>query len=286
MKTFREEIEFQCPETPSKCFPIAIHLSPASYIFELWGASGANGSHLTMFSEGGKGVYTKGTIKILESTTLYVYIGGTGAFKYAQESTIGGWNGGGNSTEAGASGGGATDIRYYYSADPLDNKSLESRILVAGGGGGCFQANPCHSTGGDGGGLEGKISRILYGTDDICVKEQLNACYGTQSSCFGGEEGTELGKKGIGGSLPTIHGPGGGDGYWGGGSGVRTSGGGSGYIGGTSKFIVKDGYTEAGVNWGNGKFAFTKISNIIYLNQYNNKKTHLIFIFLLSKNKT
>ncbi|EAX93617.1 hypothetical protein TVAG_336030 [Trichomonas vaginalis G3] len=106
---------------------------------------------------GGHGSYVSGKIAIKHPTTMYLYLGGKGQ---DQDKTIpnetpaqGGWNFGGNGgveytsedgfTENGAGGGGAVDIRLIYfdinQNNPDKNilkKSIESRIIVAGSGGG------------------------------------------------------------------------------------------------------------------------------------------------------
>lgn len=94
------------------------------YQFELWGASGGG-------TNGGKGAYIEAysALPYPANTTLYIYVGGQG------DGTIGGWNGGANSTGAGYGGGGATDISSVGGAWDSSDR-LPYRIMVAGGGGG------------------------------------------------------------------------------------------------------------------------------------------------------
>ena len=281
MKTITNKkvvIDFPCPETPSNCHPIVLYLLPANYFIELWGASGSNSSYNGMFNEGGKGGYTSGIIQIKEATQLYVYIGGTGSYKYASGSD-GGWNGGGDGTKYGGSGGGATDVRYINEDDSSKSDSLNSRILVAGGGGGSYQGTNCHSSGGNGGGLQGDVTSDYLN----CNEGQTNACYGSQESCEGGNnDNNGKGQFGIGGTYSGVYAPGGGGGYWGGGSNIRSSGGGSSYIGGTSTYNIKNGYTESAVHFGNGKFAITYISDALgELNCNKNKPTITQILILI-----
>ena len=94
------------------------------YMFELWGASGGG-------TNGGKGAYLKAYSDQAYpvSQTLYVYVGGQGS------GTTGGWNGGANSTGAGYGGGGASDISAV-GGEWNDADRLQSRIIIAAGGGG------------------------------------------------------------------------------------------------------------------------------------------------------
>lgn len=122
----------------------------AKYKIEAWGAgggTGSGGSSATNSVAGLSGSYTKGVIRLATDTKLYLHVGskGTGCSNGAN----GGYNGGGkgvaNSCSYGAGGGGgATDIRYFgknvtpTSSDLAwnSNLGLNSRIMVAAGGGG------------------------------------------------------------------------------------------------------------------------------------------------------
>ena len=112
----------------------------------MWGASGGS----TRYAAGGKGAFVSGVLNILKKKVFYVYIGGqgqNGAYVKAitKESCNGGASGGSPIDAkfvSGGSGGGSTDIRI--------NESIDSRILVAAGGGGA-----CHIyNGGNAGALE------------------------------------------------------------------------------------------------------------------------------------
>lgn len=102
----------------------------ATYQIELWGAKGGG-------TNGGKGGYVKGNIELDQGETIYIYVGGQG-----DSNGNGGYNGGGNvgvsepiNHERNDGGGGATDVRLVSGL--WNNKtSLNSRIMVAAGGGG------------------------------------------------------------------------------------------------------------------------------------------------------
>lgn len=64
----------------------------------------------------------------------------------------GGYNGGGNASYRGGTGGGATDIR-------INGTTLYDRVIVAGGGGGANTA----ANGGNGGGTSGKNGTLTSG---------------------------------------------------------------------------------------------------------------------------
>ncbi len=119
------------------------------YKLEVWGAQGGSG---------GNGGYSSGYVQLQKGEEIYVYVGGKGldTANVGANAQKGGFNGGGDSgipsyysslgTICGAfgSGGGATDIRRikasegsWYDVEHEDwskDKSLLSRIIVAGGG--------------------------------------------------------------------------------------------------------------------------------------------------------
>lgn len=113
----------------------SVTLKPGKYVLECWGAQGGgrqNDSNIDS-ANGGAGGYSIGTLILLQSTTLYIYVGGMGK-SVGSGLAEGGFNGGGcaygsGTNEPGNGGGGATDIR-------LNQDSLYSRVIVAGGGGG------------------------------------------------------------------------------------------------------------------------------------------------------
>lgn len=110
------------------------------YYVNLWGAQGGKGTRDTTVGDGAKGGFTRGMIHFDEGDQVYVYVGCKGGDSTNYRKAVGGtggWNGGANGgkddsdnndTDNGGGGGGATDIRL--------SESLNSRIMVAGGGGG------------------------------------------------------------------------------------------------------------------------------------------------------
>ena len=175
------------------------------YKIELWGAQGAND---VAGGRGGYGGYTSGTIYLTEGKPLYFYVGAQGGSNTTSKS----FNGGGGGQFAG---GGATDVRLVSGAWN-DTTGLNSRIMVAGAGGG----NDTRDIGGAGGGLTGGNSSTNTGKG------------GTQTA---GGAGTEYGGFGYGGGNNTTNG-GGGGGYYGGGNSTNSvdygGGGGSSFISG------------------------------------------------------
>ena len=212
-------------------------INGASYMFECWGAQGGGGY--------GQGGYTSGFMKT--SSTFYIYVGQRGN----HGTTTASWNGGGygyNSYLVSSNGpqynhgGGATDIRTTSGAWNLA-ASLNSRIMVAAGGGGGSHGG----YGGYGGGLSGTRGLVPSDFGGSNYGGGLTYGYGgTQTQ--GGAAGSHnysgsaptSGVWGQGGSGNSCYGGGGGGGYYGGGgSGVKSlsnggGGGGSSYISGYS----------------------------------------------------
>lgn len=116
-------------------------LKPGTYTLECWGGQGGTYSSYI----GGYGGYSKGTITLAKTTTVYVSVGGAGS----SSSTTAGFNGGGTGISSGRGGGGATDVR-------IGQNSLYSRVIVAGGGGGAYD-NDSDSDGRWGGGGSGYV---------------------------------------------------------------------------------------------------------------------------------
>jgi len=241
------------------------------YKIELWGAQGGSISSIN----GGNGAYTSGEIYLHQGDNLYIYIGGQGQFATTDNTrSAGGFNGGGQGykvsfTYPGTGGGGATDIRLT-NGNWNDETSLNSRIMVAAGGGGLGYANGgsaggtllgTHFTNGSTGGLQ-----TSGGTPANLTNKGTAGGFG-----FGGDSGAEA----VGG---------GGSGYYGGAGASQTSGtnigapGGSSYISGyagvnsitsetdrthtnqtkhySGKYFINT-EMRAGVNSGNGKAKIT-----------------------------
>ena len=198
-------------------------LKPGTYTIECWGGQGGTYSGCI----GGYGGYSKGTITLAKTTTVYVSVGGAGS----SSSTTAGFNGGGTGISSGRGGGGATDVR-------IGQNSLYSRVIVAGGGGGAgvasANANPCGCGGGEYGG-DG-----YYNNTTGSYTAGQNRSGGSASQTAGGitwSTGTQA-TFGQGGNASGYSCGGGGGGWYGGGgaydsdsdSDGRWGGGGSGYV--------------------------------------------------------
>lgn len=198
-------------------------LKPGTYTLECWGGQGGTYSSYI----GGYGGYSKGTITLAKTTTVYVSVGGAGS----SSSTTAGFNGGGTGISSGRGGGGATDVR-------IGQNSLYSRVIVAGGGGGAgvtsANANPCGCGGGEYGG-DG-----YYNDTTGSYTAGQNRSGGSASQTAGGitwSTGTQA-TFGQGGNASGYSCGGGGGGWYGGGgaydsdsdSDGRWGGGGSGYV--------------------------------------------------------
>ena len=198
-------------------------LKPGTYTIECWGGQG--GSYNSYI--GGYGGYSKGTITLAKTTTVYVSVGGAGS----SSSTTAGFNGGGTGISSGRGGGGATDVR-------IGKNSLYSRVIVAGGGGGAgvtsANANPCGCGGGEYGG-DGYYNDT---TGSYTIGQ--NRCGGSASQTAGGKTWSTSTQAtfGQGGNASGYSCGGGGGGWYGGGgaydndsdSDGRWGGGGSGYV--------------------------------------------------------
>lgn len=183
-----------------------------------WGAQGgANWVNNTNF-----GGYVKGTVSVTPGQTLYVYVGGQ------PTTTAGGFNGGGAGDGAGKGGGGGTDVRTI-------SNDLNSRLVVAGGGGGAGYWSNLHVVGGVGGGLIGGDG-YRNTTSDMGGLGATQTGPGANGTCINFNVTTMAGGFGFGGTPFGFNcgceGYGGGGGWYGGaGSGnCRGGGGGSGYV--------------------------------------------------------
>ncbi len=231
--------------------------SSGKYSIECWGAAGGDtaspvGSNRTMAGRSGRGGYTYGEVSLNDGYTLYVYVGGAGKYGAGTNSyggPLGGWNGGGNGgNKNSGSGGGATDVRTKNGAWNSE-ESLNSRIMVAGGGGGVDDAGGTLNGANDGrGGAGGNIV-----SEGAYINGVLNRAY-FASQTYGAAFG-------IGGNVTTNTDTGGGGGGWYGGQPSNNynggAGGGSSYISGhlgcisnnnaatflqTEKYIEKEQY--------------------------------------------
>lgn len=251
------------------------------YLLEAAGAQGCGEND----TDGGKGGYSSGKIKLKKGQTINIYVGAAGV--YGQ--TTGAYNGGGGSGPYGAGGGGATHIALTARGELKNYNAYRSDVLiVAGGGGGSGSDWYNRSAGGSGGGVSGGTAE-QFNTRGVFFAD-TKAGGGTQSS--GGAAGVihaivdgdnqnggkkynwtnegesgSFGQGGKGKNYPYYknksyinYGSGGGGGWYGGGSTVENggAGGGSGHIGG-----VTDGSMQTGVNEGNGYAKITYIDTDI-----------------------
>lgn len=246
---------FVIPYYDGQTEPYEFVTMKAQYDFTCYGAAGGRG-----FTEnrqhGGYGGMARGYKSFPAGVTLYMYPGGRGGLGWrADDSTMddvfdqryhyGGWNGGGRGTRGGSGGGGATDIRLLRDdvrSKRMHQASLNSRILTAGGGGGCGY-DDCGHRGGHGGDTTGEGQRGQYG--------------GTQSQGGRNDCGHSYayGQFGIGGNIQVSHsrndGGGGGGGWYGGSASCTSNNPGA---GGSSRNVAMDGGKQMarGRNPGNG----------------------------------
>jgi hypothetical protein len=231
---------------------------PAGVALVRINAIGAAGGNLSCHGQsGGHGGSITADVPVTAGQTLYVEVGGAGenGCGGAQVSAGGGFNGGGSSGtsapgETGAGGGGASDVRTVSTIGTSRLETLDSRLVVAGGGGGAgdavllFEAN---------GGDSGQAGFASFGAGGVAAGGDpgvtgfgsggSGGAGGISPECPQGSNGLRggFGFGGAGGSATTDSGGGGGGGYYGGGGGsgdneIRecTSGGG----GGGSSFVV------------------------------------------------
>ncbi|MDR1881157.1 MAG: fimbrillin family protein [Prevotella sp.] len=205
-----------------------------TYKLECWGGAGNNPKPPRA------GGYVSGTIHLEKNQALYVYVGGMGS------GDIGGWNGGGSygggDSNNSRSGGGATDIRLLNSV--WNNPDgLNSRILVAGGGGSMSSYGGYYDAFGYAGGLNGSKGAGMGNTQSWlnAITDAMRAKGGTQTAGGAGSNNNTgfSGGFGFGGTW------GGGSGYYGGGGGqvvgdsrISGGGGGSSFISGMTGCVA------------------------------------------------
>ena len=260
-----------------------VFTAPSSgyYKIEAWGAKGGDAP----YGEGGKGAYTSGTIELSKNDKLYIYVGGKGATAYTNGVVVpGGYNGGGYAegqsygSRNWGSGGGATDVRYFGTTTPTENDlvwnselGINSRIMVAaGGGGGYSEGSGSPDTGGAGGALIGINGRQ---TSSWCYGEGGSQIQGGKITNDCNESGRYsnlvTGSFGAGGDCPDNC-SGGGGGYYGGSrSGhVASAGGGSSYISGHAGSIAISSSTSRSIKSGCSGSSTTKECSIHYSNKF------------------
>jgi len=215
----------------------------------LVGGQGGNGGG-GQSGSGGYGAVVIATIPVVPGATLYVEVGGNGgAFGGYRITSVGGYNGGASTYDAGA-GGGASDIRTCASAATTcvsASDTLHSRLLVAGGGGGGGLAG--NSVAGGGGNADqpgATASTYRYtpggggGGAGTTTAGGAGGAGGADPSPFvsgtPGQDGS-FGAGGAGGGFEQAGG-GGGGGYYGGGGGGSANGASGGGGGGGASFVA------------------------------------------------
>ncbi len=188
-------------------------------------ATGGRGSSGTSASPG-RAAQVTGTITVTPGQTLYVNVGGNGGAPFAR------FNGGGLGVGAG---GGASDVRT--SSRINGTTSLESRLLVAAGGGG---AGAFDAPGGNAGANGSDSDALGCDGGDAGTATQGGASGGGN----GGATSGSLGQGGDGGNTEFGRlGGGGGGGLYGGGGGgsIFIGAGGCGAGGGGGSNLVPSG---------------------------------------------
>ena len=121
-----------------------------TYKIQCWGAQGGSipGDRYSFpYPDGGLGGYTSGNIHINKGQILYIYVGQQGSLANEANCSFNGGGKGATNDGACASGGGETDIRII--GGPYNTpSSYKSRIIVAGGGGGCERTYLAGAAGG------------------------------------------------------------------------------------------------------------------------------------------
>lgn len=178
------------------------------YKIECWGAQGGTENNS---DTGNEGAYVAGTIKLEENKNLYVYVGEKGRYNGLYNSILlGGYNGGGNSSDTSyvgegrwtASGGGATDVRLVPGTWN-DVSSLKSRMLVAAGGGGASGANMGSEqkcTAGAAGGLTGYNGGTTNVWGNYAINHEGKGANQTDPGAGGTNNNDYRGYFGLGGN--------------------------------------------------------------------------------------
>ena len=262
-----ETINFSYPcSSQTECSPYIIRLSPGAYFLEAYGAQGqstVSGSYHPLGGYGGYscGVYTSNTI-----VTIYLHIGGN-----SQNTTQASYNGGGSgNNEFDGAGGGATDFRLGKGEW---NQNFDSRLLVAGGGGGAYahKVARLELNGGNGGGLQGGKSE--------CSSSNNKSPIGTQTGSIGGVGEFNNGSFGYGASGYYACG---GGGYYGGGNALECGGGGgSGFIGNVTSLGRYVAITEESKHTGPGSASITFISHVMCKTVTKTFTFHQLHLFVL-----
>lgn len=232
--------------------PLTFPPNATNIRFEVYGAQGGK--------SGGGGGSVRGSFTTIPNV-LYVTVGGAGGSNAFEP---GGFNGGGQaggSAGVEGSGGGSSDIRTGY--------ELETRIVVAGGGGG--RGSGLGSGGGAGGGLVAGNGRTGQGFGGQGGSQVSGGQGGASNGSPNNSTSGEFWLGGSGASGPLHGGGGGGGGYFGGGGGgadadscCTDAGGGGGGSSYTDPAYVTDVVHASGVKPGAGMviISYTLLSEV------------------------
>jgi len=238
------EWTFQVSGDVGKEFPFFVPDGVRRIDAEAVGANGGNSANSSgVTAQGGRGALVTGRINVEDVGVLWIVVGGNGAPASNFDRGRGGYNGGGDadntlsSTNAGAGGGGASDVRTAPVADGI---TPEPRLIVAAGGGGAgrpLNGDPSAPAGHGGNRWNGGPGAV--GANGTSPSPGGQGGVGGNSGAggtggngaTGGNSGTDgvRGQAGLGGGPPSSSLSGGG----GGGGGGRFGGGGGG-SGGTA----------------------------------------------------
>ena len=207
-----------------------------AYKLEVWGAQGGSGGAGV---HGGYGGYSVGTINLNQGDTLYVCVGGKGGGSATSDTSVVGYNGGGEANYGGSrgNGGGATHIAFTTGTLNTLSATPSNVIIVAGGGGGAgsYGAGD-EGDGGSGGGYFG--GHGLFNGSTTGDSYSYTGSGGTQSAGGATVNYPDTQPDGLFGKGADRYddsywgGSGGGGGFYGGGASTNNAGagGGSGYI--------------------------------------------------------
>lgn len=182
---------------------------------------------------GGYGALVSGDLPVTPGQTLYVYVAGNGEGAQERAPAAGGANGGGGSGSnvgpggGAGGGGGASDVRTIAAPSAgSQTVSLESRLLVAAGGGGAADGAPFRPPNGNGGNAGQPAPAGTAGTPAQPGTANANGTGAGGAGGLGGLPGQPgmLGEGGTAGSDCCFQGGGGGSGLYGGGGGASVGG--------------------------------------------------------------
>lgn len=218
------------------------------YKIELWGASPNNDYNSYTQANAAYGGYTAGNIELKQGDTLYVYVGGSGTTFNCCTSQ-------GNLTKSG----GATDVRLI-NGEWNNATSLNSRIMVAGGGGTSYRDNSAQG-GSNAGGLSSYKATV--GNSWISYPSNQTSSGTATSGTKGG-----FGYGGVNGKDGYSSGAGG---YWGGSAGPGGAGGSS-FISGHTGCVAITSQTSTSPRTGtNGASCTTGTTDNLCSVHYSNK---------------